>query len=221
MSIETIDNINLPRVDKRVKFATHNFYNILDNLYLSDQIPSFDEELIGSKNIHYLFNFTKTAPFLFGSTSNYHIKFMNNLDMYSNESLVQKIDNTVQRIFKILLNKKGVLVYCEDGCNKSLMIIICFLLKYYNSNEILCLDDALHFIEWKTGKTNLENNNYFYLVKIYRQFLVNQIIDRNYSSESSNSSNSSNSSSSSSSSSSSLKKSKIVGIIRNHFNKQL
>ena len=60
MSIEVIDNINnLPRVDKKVKFVTQNFYNILDNLYLSDQIPSFDEELIKSKNIHYLFNFTK------------------------------------------------------------------------------------------------------------------------------------------------------------------
>lgn len=219
MSIEVINtNYNIPRLDKRVKFVTQNFYNILDNLYLSDQIPSFDEELIRTNNIRYLFNFTKTTPFLFEYTSNYHIKFMNNLDMYSNESLVQKIDNTVQRIFKILLNKKGVLVYCEDGCNKSLMIIICFLMKYYNSNQILSLEDALQFIKWKTNKINLDNNNNFYLVKLYRQFLVSQVIDRHYSSESSNSSNGSGSSSNSSSSS---KKSKIVGIIRNHFNKQI
>jgi len=220
MSIDVINNnYSIPRTDKKVKFVTKSFYNILDNLYLSDQIPSFDEELIKSKNIHYLFNFTKTTPFLFEFTSNYHIKFMNNLDTYSNESLVQRIDNTVQRIFKILLNKKGVLVYCEDGCNKSLMLILCFLMKYYNSNEILSLDDAVQFIKWKTNKLNIENNNNFYLVKLYRQFLVNQIIDRNYSSESS--SNGSSSSSSSSSSNSSTKKSKIVGIIRNHFNKQI
>jgi hypothetical protein len=220
MNTQLINNtyIPQPQCNKKVTFAVNNFYNILDNLYLSDQIASFDENLIKKNNIHYLFNFTKTTPFLFTCTSNYHIKFMNNTTTYSENELIDKIDTTVQHIFKILLNKKGVLLYCEDGCNKSSIILLCFLIKYYNSNEILDLENAINFIKWKTNIKSYSPAN-LYIVKLYRDYLVRCNFDKQYSSDSSNTSTSTISTGESEQIKL-YKKSKIVGIIKNHFNRK-
>ena len=210
-------NIQQPQYNKKVTFAINNFYNILDNLYLSDQIVSFDEDLIKKNNIHYLFNFTKTTPLLLTSTSNYHIKFMNNITLYSENELIEKIDTTVRHIFKILLNKKGVLLYCENCVDKSSIILLCFLIKYYNSNEILEVENAINFIKWKTNNKTFSPSN-LYIVKKYRDYLVRCTYDKQYSNDSSNSSNSSTSD---------LeqlkvyKKNKIVGIIKSHFNHKI
>lgn len=158
--------------ERRVQFKTDNFYSILDNLYLSDQIPSFDEETLNCNNIKYLVNLTKTTPFLFKTTSNYHIKFMNNIDSYSSDKLIHKIDETIKHIFKLLLNKKGVLIYCENGFSKSLVIIMCFLIKYYSSTNILDIDDTVAFIKWKTGIDNIDLSINMNIVKLYRNYLI-------------------------------------------------
>jgi protein tyrosine/serine phosphatase len=175
--------------EKRVQFTTNNFYSILDNLYLSDQIPSFDEEILSNNNIQFLVNLTKTAPFLFKNTNNYHIKFMNNLDSYSDERIVQKIDETVRHIFKLLLNKKGVLIYCENGSNKSLVIVMCFLIKYYSSNNILDINSTLAFVQWKTGKENVKQGININLVRLYRNYLLEHTSDRQRTISTSESSN--------------------------------
>jgi hypothetical protein len=203
--------------ERRVQFKTDNFYSILDNLYLSDQIPSFDEDILKDNNIKYLVNFTKTAPFLFKNTSNYHIKFMNNMDSYSDEKLIQKIDETIKHIFKLLLNKTGVLIYCENGFSKSLVIVMCFLIKYYSSTNILDIDDTVTFIKWKTGIDNIENRATINIIKLYRNYLIQQrdggyVFDKEYTSESSNNSSEENRLK--------VKRGKIIKLIQNHLTKK-
>jgi hypothetical protein len=202
------------KCERRVQFTTNNFYSILDNLYISDQILSFDEDVLKNNNIQYLVNLTKTTPFLFKNTNNYHIKFMNNIESYTDDKLVQKIDETVKHIFKLLLNKKGVLIYCENGRNKSLIIVMCFLIKYYSSNTILDMDSTLTFIKWKIGTENIENNVNINLVKLYRNYLLNNRF------ESQNYSNSTNSNSTEEERIIS-KRGKIIKIIQNHLSKKL
>jgi hypothetical protein len=203
--------------ERRVQFKTDNFYSILDNLYLSDQIPSFDEDILKDNNIKYLVNFTKTAPFLFKNTSNYHIKFMNNMDSYSDEKLIQKIDETIKHIFKLLLNKTGVLIYCENGFSKSLVIVMCFLIKYYSSTNILDIDDTVTFIKWKTGIDNIENRATINIIKLYRNYLIQQrdggyVFDKEYTSESSNNSSEEDRLK--------VKRGKIIKLIQNHLTKK-
>lgn len=203
--------------ERRVQFKTDNFYSILDNLYLSDQIPSFDEDTLNKNDIKYLVNLTKTAPFLFKNTSNYHIKFMNNIDSYSNDKLIQKIDETIKHIFKLLLNKKGVLIYCENGSSKSLIIVMCFLIKYYSSKNILDIDDTVTFIKWKTGIDNIDSCINMNIIKLYRNYLVERRdsgygFEKEYTSESSNSS--------SEEERIKYKRSKIIKIIQNHLTKK-
>lgn len=202
------------RSEKRVQFTTNNFYSILDNLYISDQILSFDEDVLKNNNIQYLVNLTKTTPFLFKSTNNYHIKFMNNIESYTDDKLVQKIDETVKHIFKLLLNKKGVLIYCENGYNKSLVIVMCFLIKYYSSNTILDIDSTLTFIKWKIRAENIEQNININLVKLYRNYLLTHRSDLQYNSDSTNSNSTEEERILS-------KRSKIIKIIQNHLSKKL
>lgn len=195
--------------ERKVQFKTDNFYSILDNLYLSDQIPSFDEDTLNSNDIKYLVNLTKTTPFLFKNTSNYHIKFMNNIDSFSSDKLAHKIDETIKHVFKLLLNKKGVLIYCENGFSKSLVIVMCFLIKYYSSTKILDIEDTVTFIKWKTGIDNIDacvNTN---IVKLYRNYLIEK---REYTSESSNGSSEEERIKN--------KRTKIIKLIQNHLTKK-
>jgi hypothetical protein len=200
--------------ERRVQFTTNNFYSILDNLYISDQILSFDEDVLKNNNIQYLVNLTKTTPFLFKSTNNYHIKFMNNIDLYPDDKLVQKIDETVKHIFKLLLHKKGVLIYCENGCNKSLTVIMCFLIKYYSSNTILDIDSTLAFIKWKIGAEHIEQMVNINLVKLYRNYLLTHRYESQYTSDSTNSNSTEEEHIIS-------KRSKIIKIIQNHLSRRL
>ncbi len=203
--------------ERRVKFKTDNFYSILDNLYLSDQIPSFDEDTLTSNNIKYLVNLTKTTPFLFKNTSNYHIKFMNNIDSFSDGKLIQKIDETIKHIFNLLLNKKGVLIYCENGFSKSLVIVMCFLIKYYSSTNILDIEDTVTFIKWKTRIDNIESYVTMNIVKLYRNYLVEKR-DFGYRSEKEYTSESSNVSSEEERIKN--KRSTIIKLIQNHLTKK-
>lgn len=200
--------------ERRVQFTTNNFYSILDNLYISDQILSFDEDVLKNNNIQYLVNLTKTTPFLFKSTNNYHIKFMNNIDSYTDDKLVQKIDETVKHIFRLLLNKKGVLIYCENGCNKSLTVIMCFLIKYYSSNTILDIDSTLAFIKWKIGTEHIEKTINIDLVKLYRNYLLTHRYEAQYTSDSTNSNSTEEERIIS-------KRSKIIKIIQSHLSRKL
>jgi hypothetical protein len=208
-------SINLSQ--RKVQFKTDNFYSILDNLYLSDQIPSFDEHTLNSNNIKYLVNLTKTTPFLFKNTSNYHIKFMNNIECYSSDKLIQKIDETVKHIFKLLLNKKGVLIYCENGFSKSLVIVMCFLIKYYSSTKILDIEDTVTFIKWKTGIDNIDSFVTMNIVKFYRNYLIEKRdagygFEKEYTSESSNGSSEEERIKN--------KRTKIIKLIQNHLIKK-
>jgi hypothetical protein len=206
-------SINLS--ERKVQFKTDNFYSILDNLYLSDQIPSFDEDTLTSNNIKYLVNLTKTTPFLFKTTSNYHIKFMNNIESYSSDKLIQKIDETIKHIFKLLLNKKGVLIYCENGFSKSLVIVMCFLIKYYSSTKILDIDDTVTFIRWKTGIDNIDSCATLNLVKLYRNYLImrrDSGCEKEHTSESSNGSSEEDRIKN--------KRTKIIKLIQNHLTKK-
>jgi hypothetical protein len=196
--------------ERIVKFKTNNFYSILDNLYISDQIPSFDEDILNTYNIKYLVNLTKTTPFLFKSTSNYHIKFMNNINSYDGDKLTQKIDETIQHIFKLLLNKKGVLVYCENGYSKSLVIVMCFLIKYYSSTNILDIDDTITFIKWKTGIDNMECIN-INTIKLYRNYLLDKKNVSVYTTSESSSEEEERIK---------IKRNKIVKLIQNHITKK-
>ena len=166
---------------KKVRFDTNHFYSILDNLYVSDQISSFNEELLESNKITYLINFTKSTPFISNHTKNIHYHFLNHSESSNylkynphdkKDETIQKINHVVHELFTLLSQKENVLLYCENGTSKSFIILACFLMKYYNSEQIINIDNVLRFIKWKTKQSFSEDSTpYFSLLKQYRNFL--------------------------------------------------
>jgi hypothetical protein len=156
---------------KSVKFGSRNFYPIVDHLYLSDQIGSFDESIIHKYNIKYFINCTRKAPFLFNDTTNIHLHYLNSINHYTESKLNKKIDKTIDYIHRTIKQNHNVLVYCENGIDKSLVIIICYLLKYYkisnyNFNQIIDL------VNNKVGTNTINQCINLNICKNYRNHLV-------------------------------------------------
>ena len=187
---------------KKVRFVTNPFYLILDNLYVSDQISSFNEELLESNKITYLLNLTKSTPFVSNHTKNIHYNFFNSSSSSNvQDEMIQKINHVVHELFTLLSKKENVLVYCENGSSKSFIILACFLMKYYNSEQIINLEHVLRFIKWKTKQSFSEDSTpYFSLLKQYRYFLQSKKSFDTINKQ--------------------VKQHKIVSIVRNHFSKK-
>ncbi len=198
---------------KSVKFSSNNFYNIIEHLYISDQIASFDEQLIKKNNINCLINCTKNTPFLFNDTINIHIHFIHSPNNYTSTKIINKTDKIINYMNKLIKNKSNILVYCENGNDKSLVIIFCYLIKYYSKNYISNISSIIQYMN-----TKINNINFFYssddinLCKSYRNFLL----DNDWIKNNSIISNSSNSSDSSDGNITKTSSSSIIKFIKKH-----
>jgi hypothetical protein len=159
---------------KSVTFSTNFFIKILDNLYISDQIGSFDESFIKSNTIDSFINCTKNAPFLF-NTLNIKVNFLNDTSTLLNHDLLfYKLDTISKNIYKLITNNKKVLVYCENGYSKSIIIILCYLLRYHNQTDIITINDLINLINLKVDSSILNNCNNLYICKEYRNYLIHK-----------------------------------------------
>jgi hypothetical protein len=158
---------------KSVKFATNFFTKILNGLFISDQLASFDNKLLEANKIECFINLTKNAPFLLDSI-NIKVDCLNNISRYSNfNKICSKIDTIIMCIHKILSAKKNVLVYCENGYSKTLVFILCYLLKFpLDNNCPLSIQNSLSFLMSKVKSNYINNCNYLYLCNHYRNYLI-------------------------------------------------
>ena len=159
---------------KSVTFSTNFFIKVLDNLYISDQIGSYDESFVKSNLIDSFVNCTKNAPFLF-DTLNIKVNFLNENSNLSNYNLLfHKLDTITKNIYKLISKNKKVLVYCENGYSKSIVIVLCYLLKYYNKTNTITVNELFDFINPKIDNSILKNCNNLYICKEYRNYLVDK-----------------------------------------------
>lgn len=163
---------------KSVKFTTSYFYSIIENLYLSDQIASFDENIVKKNNIQCLINCTKNTPFLFNDTINIHLKYLNNIQKYSKDELNSKLNKTIDYIHKIIATHKNVLIYCENGQDNSITIIYCYLLKYYNKS----ISNIVQILNTKINNNILNRCSNLNICKDYRNYLLHKNISSSNSS---------------------------------------
>lgn len=63
-------------------------------------------------------------------------------------------------------NLEAILIFCEDGQNKSLCIVVCFLMKKYKWGFVKCL----HFINNKRKNLEIKKNYFKPLQKIANEF---------------------------------------------------
>lgn len=145
-----------------VHFQAVHFYNVINNLYMSDVIPVLNKEELAAKGIVCVLNFTKVPM-----ADTHHFDFAKHCyDM-------AQMDKTLGYIFNALVRQKGVLVFCENGYSKTVPVVLCFLLKYYNPDNILDLSTAIEFLQWKTGlATAIDTHPYLPQVQKFRHHLL-------------------------------------------------
>ncbi len=168
-------------MNKSVKFSSNHFYSIIEHIFISDQIASFDENIIKKNNINCLINCTKNAPFLFNNTINIHLHFLNTTEKYNNNELIRKTNKIVDYIHKLIKDSNNILIYCENGSNKSLIILFCYLLKYpvnrpsFSSYYTPNLNQIIEFINSKFDYDILSECNDLTICKIYRNNIMDSM----------------------------------------------
>lgn len=190
--------------DRKVHFGSNNYSMILSNLIVSDQIISFDEQFIREHHIDCLFNCSQDTPFIIDFTENHRSLLFpkskkrsksvkssssqnsssssnsdssgDEISTRSNETIIQTLNTSLEWIFQRLALNKKVLVYCENGIQKASIILICFLMKYYNKGTVLDIEKAIHFIESKMSKQI--QSKYFSYVYMYHDYLVKSSLPR-------------------------------------------
>ena len=87
------------------------FIEIIPNLYIGDQEIIKN---INKLNINSVINCTKDLHFL-GKYNEYTLDIKNNLEKYEIIKMYEYLDETVEFIYKNIMNDKAILVFCENG----------------------------------------------------------------------------------------------------------
>ena len=102
------------------------FIEIIPNLYIGDQ------EIIkhlNKLNINSVINCTKDLHFL-GKYNEYTLAIKDNLEKYEIIKMYEYLNETVEFIYKNLMNDKSILVFCENSNQKSCVVVAAYLIKY-------------------------------------------------------------------------------------------
>ena len=99
---------------------------IIPNLYFGDN---------KNVNVNCIVNCSKDLSFL-GKYKEYNINISDNLEKYEIIKMYEYLNETVEFINDNLINNKSILVYCENGNQKSPTIIAAYLIKYGNMSYL-------------------------------------------------------------------------------------
>ena len=104
---------------------------IIPNLWLGDSESLKYKDNIGIK---YLVNCEKDLHFL-GNFSDYKNQMKISIEKYEIIKMYEYLVESVEFIYKNIINDKSTLVFCETGNQKAPTIIAAFLIKYGNHNQ--------------------------------------------------------------------------------------
>ena len=126
---------------------------ILPNLYLGDnESVKYKEQL----NISAVINCGYDLKNI-GTHTNYVFNIKKNLEKYELVKMYQYLNESVNFIYKNIIQDNPVLVFCENGNQKSASIIAAYIIKYGK----MSIDDAIKTIRTK-NKTAFYPNIDFY-----------------------------------------------------------
>jgi protein-tyrosine phosphatase len=116
---------------------------VIHNLWLGDAKASQSREFIKAKNINCIINCTVTSEFLPGKLFRYkyRIPVKDNCEPEEISLMYSILDKTADIIYRHLQNGDVILVHCHAGRQRSVSIILAFIMKYacmsFNKSLIL------------------------------------------------------------------------------------
>lgn len=93
--------------------------------YSTSNIGNFQEE----NQISCLVNCSRDLHFI-GKYKEYNIPIRNNIEKYEIQKMYQYLLEVTEFIHQNLLNHQVVLIFCEDGIQKSPTIAVAYLMRY-------------------------------------------------------------------------------------------
>ena len=122
-----------------------------------------DQSAMGNTDDNFLYiNCSNDLNFL-GRAKEYNIEIKNNLEKYEILKMYQYLNETVEFIYKNLINFKPILVHCESGTQKSASVVAAYLIKYGK----MTIEQAIKLIRTKKNDCFFPNVDYFYSLEKY------------------------------------------------------
>lgn len=145
---------------------------IYENLFLGDELFSFNEDFIKEKNIKNILTLLETSPCKLSSNPNYsyiNFKYINiNDDYYTKIS--DYFEECIEFIKKAHNNNEIVYVNCAKGISRSVSIIIAFLIK----EKKMSFAEAFTYVK---QCRSIAQPNYYFITQLldYEKYYIMQI----------------------------------------------
>ena len=131
---------------------------IIPDLWLGN-----DQSALNTQDDNFVYiNCSNDLSFL-GRAQQYNIEIKNNLEKYEILKMYQYLNETVEFIYKNLINLKPVLVHCETGTQKSATVVAAYLIKYGKMN----IEQAVKLIKTKKIDCFSPDIHYFFSLEKY------------------------------------------------------
>ena len=131
---------------------------IIPDLWLGN-----DQSALNTQDDNFVYiNCSNDLSFL-GRAQQYNIEIKNNLEKYEILKMYQYLNETVEFLYKNLINLKPVLVHCETGTQKSATVVAAYLIKYGKIN----IEQAIKLIKTKKTDCFSPDIDYFFSLEKY------------------------------------------------------
>ena len=142
---------------------TASCHEILPNIWLGDMHSSVDVHFIKEKNINCVFNCTINQPFHINIEYKYRIPVKDNLQENEIYLMYCLLDKTINLMKKHTLAGDNILVHCFAGRQRSVCIILAFLMKFGD----MSLKNAFDLIKTKREVCGKPRLNFYKALKEY------------------------------------------------------
>ena len=141
----------------------------LPGLWVSKRSLTTNKNFIYSKSISVFINLIKDLNFL-DKSYEYQDCIQKNIQRYEIIKMANYIDEITSFINKKLINNENILLFCENGIDKSQYIILAYLIKYGYLEKNIAMD----IIKTKIINAFSEGTKYNESFKIFIKNNINQ-----------------------------------------------
>ena len=147
---------------------------ILPNLWIGDKRSPAMKNFKDKYNISLVVNCSRTVPLYKGNHKNIRIPVDDDLTDTSRMLLFHYLPSIVEIIGKYIMERKGVLVHCHAGCQRSATIVAAYIMsktgfepglvvKLIRTKRSLCFTPGVNFYKtlvlWKNSITLSSSSN--------------------------------------------------------------
>jgi atypical dual specificity phosphatase len=153
-----------------LKNLIDKYSKIIDNLYVGNHESPIDQTFLKEKNIKLIINCTK--GYSYNVDKDVHMIRLCITDFNSPENniiLANNIDKILDIMNIYLGSNEGVLVHCHMGQQRSAMVVVCYLMKYYKMN----LDNSINEVKNKRKYSFLPEITFEDFLRYYEENIYN------------------------------------------------